>query len=121
MVHTVKQRDTMRRCLVLRSATLCTNVSVMANDTPAPWTWLAEQRVRAGKTAAQVADEVGMARTYYSAIEGGHRRLWRNVELLKAVANAIGVDVVTLDKSRPIRPGQRHRRYVTDPSATAAA
>lgn len=83
----------------------------MSNPVPEPWTWLIEARFRARKQPAEVAREVGISSNYYCEIEAGRRRLWRNIKLLGAIADAVGVDIFELDRNRPpARPGQLRRR-----------
>lgn len=76
-------------------------------DTPTPWTYLKQARLRAGFTATTAAEALRVSLTHYCSAEKGRRGL--GSQTLIDAARLFGVDVIELAESRPqpTRRGQR--------------
>jgi transcriptional regulator with XRE-family HTH domain len=103
---------------VLRFEGVRTTVHDMA-DEPQPWTFLIDSRISARKTQAEIAEEVGIGFKYYNDIESGHRRCVKNLQLLGRIANAVGVTILALDRSRP--SGRGYRKLTKSPPSELAS
>lgn len=69
------------------------------------WTFLRRARIRARLTPTRMADASRVSLTFYCQVEKGRRGV--SDDVLNRFADALAVDVIDLDETRPTIPPRR--------------
>ena len=56
-------------------------------------TWLKEARIKAGKTMAEMGEELGITESYYSYIEAGERQKQMDITLCAKLSKIFCLDI----------------------------